>query len=104
MKLQEIKTIEHKGISVAIKVDYQRGTASLVEIYSTYPDNYPNKQFVFADRGLEYMNGWLNILGAMQVAVTECKKLLEADLAEKSRLKEDAIVEVLLADGKRKKK
>jgi len=100
MKLQEIKTIEHKGIKVAIKVDYHRGTASLVDTHSSYP----NKAWHFADRGLEYMNGWLNILEAMQVAVTECKKMLEEDLAYNSRLKEDAIVGALLAEGKRKKK
>jgi hypothetical protein len=68
MKLQEIKTIEHKGISVAIKVDYLRGTASLVEIHS----NYPNKAWHFADRGLEYMKFWQDFLESMQVAVTEC--------------------------------
>jgi hypothetical protein len=91
MKLQEIKTIEHKGISVAIKVDYQRGTASLVKTQFSYPIGYPNKLWCFADRGLEYMNDWQNILEAMQVAVAECKKLLEADLAEKSRLKETGV-------------
>jgi len=97
MKLQEIKTIEHKGISIAIKIDYRRGTASLVEEHS-------NKTWRFVDRGLEYMNSWLTILDAMQVAVTECKKILEADLAEKARLKEDLIVGALLAEGERKKK
>ena len=50
------------------------------------------------------MNSWLTILDAMQVAVTECKKILEADLAEKARLKEDLIVGALLAEGERKKK
>lgn len=91
MKLQEIKTIEHKGISVAVKIDYVQGTATLVDTEK----KYQGKQWLFKDRGLEYMNGWLNILEAMQEAVKVCKADLEKDLAEKSRLKEKAIVEAL---------
>jgi hypothetical protein len=42
------------------------------------------------------MNGWLNILEAMQVAVKECKKELEFSLAESSRIKEEKIVDALI--------
>lgn len=75
----EIKTIEFNGIKVRVKIDYDLGIASLVE-----PDNQP-KKWVFASRGLEYMNGWLNIIEAMTSAVKEIKKDLERDLAEKSK-------------------
>jgi hypothetical protein len=74
----KIKTFTFNGIAIRVKIDYDKGLASLVD-----DQNY-NKQWCFASRGLEYMNGWLNIIGAMKLAVEEAKKLLEADLAEKS--------------------
>ena len=93
MQIQEVKTIEHKGVKVAIKLDYHFGTASLVEVHR----GYPTKSYCFGERGLEYMKGWADILEAMQLAVKECRRLLEKDLAEKSRLKEEAIVAALTA-------
>lgn len=92
MKHLEIRTIEHKGIKVTIKIDYDRGTASLVEENGITDFPWRNKMWVFADRGLEYMNGWQNILEAMQVAVKECKKELEKDLAEKSRFTDKQVI------------
>lgn len=88
----EIKTIEHKGINVTIKIDYDKGTASLVDARNM-SGNYPAKQWVFAERGLEYMNGWLDILYAMTEAVRECKKDLEFSLAQSSAFK-DRLVEM----------
>lgn len=90
-----IKTIEHKGIRVSIKVDFDAGTCSMVE-KNDY-ENWKAKSYVFSNRGLEYMNGWLNILEAMQEATKEGKKMLEADLAEKSRIKEESILKAVLA-------
>lgn len=87
MKNLEIRTIEHKGIKVSIKIDYDKGEASLVDAL----DNYKGKQWLFTKRGLEYMNGWQDILEAMQVAVKECKKELESNLGEKSRFKDEQI-------------
>jgi hypothetical protein len=74
-----------------VKVDYVEGTASLVDQF----DHYIAKQYLFKNRTLDYMNGWLNILEAMQEAVKVCKADLEKDLAEKSRIKEEAIVRAL---------
>lgn len=66
-----IKTIEHKGIAVRFSVDFDKGEVSLLD-----KDNSA-KKWLFAGRGLEYLNSWLNILEAMQEAVKEAKKLLE---------------------------
>jgi hypothetical protein len=82
MKNLEIKTIEHKGVTVTYKIDYDAGRASLVEFQN---NGWKKKEWIFAERGLEYMNGWQDILEAMQVAVKECKKALESDLAEKTK-------------------
>lgn len=66
-----IKTIEHKGIAVRFSVDFDEGEVSLLD-----KDNSA-KKWLFAGRGLEYLDSWLNILEAMQEAVKEAKKLLE---------------------------
>lgn len=59
------------GIHVVVELDFAKKTVSLVEKDGT------NKEWVFADRTPEYMNGWLAILKAMQFAVTEAKKEMD---------------------------
>ena len=81
---QIIKTIEHKGIKVPIKVDFDLGTASLVE--KDINGKWKKKEFMFADRTLAYMNGWITILEAQIKAVEECKKLLEEAEKEKAEV------------------
>jgi len=76
MTHQEIRTIEHKGVKVSFKIDYDEGTATLVE---KYQDKWQAKQYLFKGRGAEYMNSWQCILEAMQVAVEECRGRLEVD-------------------------
>ena len=88
----EIRTIEHKGVKVTIRINYDKGTASLME---SVDGAWKPKKWLFAERGLEYMNGWQNVLEAMQVAVTECKKELEKDLAEKTAFNEEFIMSIL---------
>lgn len=61
-----------QGINIAVDIDYVKKTVSLVE------KNGGNKKWIFAERSLEYMNGWILILRAMEYAVTEAKKELEA--------------------------
>lgn len=89
IKNLEVRTVEHKGIKVTIKIDYDNGKASLVEFdRGGYKGgNWKDKSFVFAGRGLEYMNSWLDILDAMKHAVSECKKELEFSLAQSSKFK-----------------
>lgn len=99
----EVKTIEHKGIKVSYMIDYDRGMASLVEPQSSesharFP--WKTKDYFFSNRGLEYMNGWQNILEAMQIAVEECKRALEKDLAGKRRIKEKLFGKVMEESNK----
>jgi hypothetical protein len=91
MKNLEIRTIEHKGIKVTIRINYDDGTAELVE---RIDGKWKVKQWVFKPRGLEYMNGWQDVLSAMQVAVSLCKVELEKNLAEKSKFSEGFIEKV----------
>lgn len=75
----EIRTVEHKGIKMRIKIDYDKAEGSILDFQNE------NKNFVFANRGLEYMNGWLNINDAIKFAIQEIKKELEWCLAESSK-------------------
>lgn len=88
MKHLEIRDITHKGITLRYKIDYDNGSANLVD------NNNQPKHFVFTDRGLEYMNGWLDIVEAMRRAVLEVKRELENDLAEKSKFKQKDVEEM----------
>lgn len=67
----------HKGVSVAVEIDLIKKTVSLVEKNSI--GGFGNKEWLFADRELKYMNGWLLILDAMKHAITEAAKVLEAE-------------------------
>jgi hypothetical protein len=91
MKNLEIRTIEHKGIKVTIRINYDDGTAELVE---RIDGRWKVKQWVFKPRGLEYMIVWQDVLAAMQVAISLCKVELEKNLAEKSKFSEEFINKV----------
>jgi len=99
----EVKTITHKGIDVIVQIDYDKGTATLVE--KGMMGVYEPKKWKFSSRGLEYMNGWLNIIEAMKVAIQECKKDLEFSLAQSSKFSEEDIKELnpIMFKGKKLK-
>lgn len=85
--MKEHKHIEiyehiHKGISVLVKIDYFTNEISLLE-----DKTMQRKEWIFAKRGVEYMNGWINILEAMQEAIKHAKKKYEANLAEESKFR-----------------
>jgi len=100
MTLQEIFTVEHKGITVAVKVDYHHRTVSLVETAR----NYNVKSWVFGERGLDYLKGWQDIIEAMGVAVKKGKELLEVRMEHEAKLKEDQIINMLQAESHREKR
>ena len=60
------------GVSIVVDLDFVKKTVSLVEKDGT------NKKWVFADRTPEYMNGWRSILKAMDYAVSEAQKEMDA--------------------------
>lgn len=61
---------EYKGIIVHYTVDFQKKEISIVN------QDRKVKNFVFQNRGLEYMAGWKNILDAIYKAMDEAIKLL----------------------------
>ena len=69
MKHLEIKSYRYNDISIKVKIDFEDGTISLIE------KDAP-KQWVFAKRELEYMEGWRQILAAMENAINHAEKEL----------------------------
>lgn len=88
----EIYRFTHKEIGVNVKIDYKENKISILDHLGD-ANNF--KRFVFADRGVQFMQGWLNILEAIQEAVKDAKKRYEAELAEQSKFKPEMLEVVL---------
>jgi len=102
----EIKTYEYYDIRVMVRIDYEAKTISLIErMGAVYTPNcngglneksFKPKPYVFVGRGLEYMNGWRNVLSAMEYAITEAEKELTEYLKQKEKEKHDLVTDVLM--------
>ena len=80
MKVENLLTVKryyYKGIGVNVRLDYANKTVDIVE-WDKRKNDYVPKDFTFTGRTLEYMNGWRLIIQAIDNAVVEAKKELEA--------------------------
>lgn len=62
------------GITVVVELDFVNETISLVN------KDGSKKNWLFHERGVEYMNGWRNILHAMEHATAEAQKEMQAHI------------------------
>ncbi len=69
-----VRQYEKYGIKVLVRIDRREKTATLVEWDGT---KYRAKNWMFGNRELEYMNGWVAIFRAMEFAITEARKELQ---------------------------
>lgn len=104
IKRVEIKTYVFEGIAVDVKIDYYRDTVSLVErdinIHDNNKDEYKGKQWLFANRGREYLNSWVKIMAAMQHAVVEAQKELLAEDARIRKSKNEKVLDDIISANK----
>lgn len=75
--LLTIKRYYYKGVGVIVRLDYSKKTVDIVE-WDKIADDYVPKRFIFTGRSLEYMAGWRLILDAIDHAVQQATKELEA--------------------------
>lgn len=75
------KQYTKNDINVVVEIDLEDETISLVD---NQHGEYQGKKWLFSGRGVEYMQGWLDILGAMEYAITEATKVLK----ENAKVKE----------------
>jgi len=91
-ELLNIKKYEFSdGTTIYVKIDFAKNKVSLVD------QNGANTKFLFAERGVEYMNGWLNILGAMRYAVRQARDELEAWQTAKKDKETKQIIDIMVA-------
>ena len=93
----------YNGISIAVDIDLVKKQVSLVEKKGN--GTFQNKKWLFAERELKYMDGWLAILSAMQYAIKEASKILE----EAEKRDQDEFLNLMIAlddnlDNKKGKK
>ncbi len=91
----EIKTYTHQEIGVRVKIDYEKQTIDLLG------HNGGPKQWVFAGRTLEYMQGWHNILAAMEYAIGQAESDLKKHVAAKEKAHARLVAAVIRAEKKR---
>ena len=76
----EIETYMYAGVEVRVRIDYDAGHISLLDQRNGV------KKWVFAERQLEYMQGWQNILAAMKYAIEQATKKLEKREAARAKV------------------
>lgn len=98
IKQLEIETYYHLGVGVTIKIDYILGRISMLN-----NEGRP-KEWVFAERQIEYMQGWQNILDAMKYAITEAEKKLAKHQKSQEKAVERKAIDLHLAIAAENKK
>lgn len=75
-----VRQYVYQSTIIYVEINFDIGKVSLVEIVEMGKNGttYAAKKWVFANRELEYMGGWHQILDAMKFAVDEATKELEA--------------------------
>lgn len=101
----EIKTIEHKGIGITVKIDYDKGEISLVgkKMSDSNEVKFESKHWVFANRTVEYIQGWVDIFEAMTGAVKEAREDLKKFQKKKDEHLRDVMGMVDKSENRRKK-
>ena len=89
-KLQEIYNFTHGDITITVKIDYYNNKISFMD--SCGGGVFKKKEWLFADRGVEYMQGWREILEAMNLATQDAQQKYEHQLAITSKFTEDLII------------
>lgn len=86
------------GTNIHVKIDFENNRVSFVEPDMRKVDApYRNKEWLFAERGVDYMNGWINILGAMQYVAREARNELEAWQKAQKDKKTKRIIDIMVA-------
>ncbi len=86
----EVFNIWHKGVCVTVKIDYVKKDISLVDRKGS---DYVGKLWLFKNRGLEYMQGWIDITEAMEKAVLIAKDRLKAKVERDAEDYENSVIE-----------
>jgi hypothetical protein len=98
----EIKTYTYGDINITVAINFDKQHISLLEKDNGGPygagvdTRFKNKEYIFVKRGLEYMNGWRNVLTAMNYAIDEAEEELKDYIKMKEKEKHDLVTDVLM--------
>ena len=87
-ELKETICYEENDIKVFVRINYATNKISIVEPFGTDGEKFKKKEYTFVNRGVQYMNGWVNILQVMQNAIKLGKAMYEKELSIESAFKE----------------
>lgn len=104
-ELLKIKEYEFSdGTKLHVRIDFLNNQVALcnkngAEQPSTFgkADKWEATKFIFAGRELKYMNGWLNILAAMQYVIRDARDELEAWQKAKKDKDTKQIIDIMVA-------
>lgn len=84
-------------VAVSVHINYAEGHITLCDHNPANPTATQGKQWKFAKREIDFMQGWQDILDAMKAAVADATARLEA--YQKQEEKEKALLAVKLAQA-----
>lgn len=110
IKHLEVKTYIYGDVKVMVEINYNTEKISLVEHNTNdHSSDFRTqmKKYIFVQRGLEYMNGWRNVLAGINYAIDEAEKDLSDYIKAKQKEKDEDVTAILMQATdivKRKKK
>lgn len=75
--LKVVRAYKYKGIRIILEINYLSKKVSVVE-YNHQSKGFVPKKFLFAERQLEYMEGWKLVFKGLELATDEAIRELEA--------------------------
>jgi len=104
-EMLKIKRYEFSdGTTLHVRIDFENNQIALVNKEGNdrpskfgKETNYQPTKFLFAGRELKYMNGWLNIMAAMQYVVRDARDELAAWQEVQKDKKTKQIIDIMLA-------
>jgi hypothetical protein len=94
-----VRRYEYNGAVLFIEINKISNRISFVE--PSKSGDYKPQTFKFAGRGLEYMQGWYNVLEGMRKAMIDARDELDAweKQEDERRLKEEVALQKALQDN-----
>lgn len=69
-------------VNVGVHINFATGHITLIDTNPSNPKAVKGKQWIFANRPIDYMYGWHDILDAMKSAISDATEKLAAYNAE----------------------
>lgn len=103
--LLKIKRYEFSdGTVLHVRIDFENNQVALVNKHGMAEgskfgksSNFEPTKFLFAGRELEYLNGWINIMGAMQYAIRDARDELKAWQKDQKDKNTKHIIDIMMA-------